>query len=171
MAAGFGEHSDPHSLPENPSAANVPFSEPGLEFPFEKAFADLGKGWLVCGSPSQPRLHSIENSRTPGAPSTAGTPTSILGYLPPTPPEFLGDRHFTQQHQLRHAYVGGSMANGIASVDLVSALASSGNLAFYGAAGQTPNRVEEAIDELNRRHPGGTWGANLIHDYERRSRG
>ncbi len=163
MAAGFGEHSDPYSLPEYPSAAKVPFTQPGVEIPFEKAFADLGKGWLVCGSPAQPRLHEIENPGTQGAPQTSGSSTSILGYLPPTPPELLGDRHFTRQHQLRHAYVGGSMANGIASVDLVSALASSGNLAFYGAAGQTPNRVEEAIDELNRRHPGGTWGSNLIH--------
>ena len=55
------------------------------------------------------------------------------------------------------------MANGISSVDLVSSLAANGNLAFYGAAGQTPDRVDEALSELERRHPGGSWGCNLIH--------
>ena len=163
MAAGFGEQSDPQSLPENPSANNLPFTQPGLEFPFEEAFADVSRGWLVGGSQLHPRLLSAGNSSARGSQSQTGSTAAILGYLPPTPPESLGDRRFTHQHNLRHAYVGGSMANGIASVDLVSALSAAGNLAFYGAAGQTPNRVEEAITELDRRQPGGPWGSNLIH--------
>ena len=163
MAVGFGEHSDPQPLPENPSFTHSEALASGAAVPFGQAFADVSQDWFVSGSARDPRLHSpVEN---PKAEHPASPPSRIpiLGYLPPATPELMGDRQFTQQHRLRQPYVGGSMANGIASVELVSALAEAGNLAFYGAAGQTPEKVEQALSELERLQPGGSWGCNLIH--------
>ncbi len=88
-----------------------------------------------------------------------------LASLPPLYPEWLGDRTFCETHGTRFPYVTGSMANGIASVRLVSEMARAGFLGFFGAAGLSPVRVEGALDEL-RRELGGAglpWGANLIH--------
>ncbi len=90
---------------------------------------------------------------------------ALLGTLPPLYPEWLGDRSFNEAHGTRFSYVAGAMANGIASVDLVCALAEQRILAFFGAAGLSLPRVEAAIDELQRKlDPKGLpWGANLIH--------
>lgn len=87
-----------------------------------------------------------------------------IGSLPPLYPEWLGSRSFCELYRTRFAYVGGAMANGIASVALVEALARAGCLAFFGAAGLSLPRVEAALDTLQQRlgedHP---WGVNLIH--------
>src|SRR5690606_33948173 len=45
----------------------------------------------------------------------------LLAHVPPLLPESLGDPAFRQAHGLRYAYVGGEMANGIASVAMVEA--------------------------------------------------
>jgi trans-AT polyketide synthase, acyltransferase and oxidoreductase domains len=89
----------------------------------------------------------------------------LLGILPPLYPEWLGNRAFAETHGLRFPYVGGAMANGIASVELVSALARHGMLGFFGAAGLSLPRVEAAIDRLQQAlDPAGhRWGVNLIH--------
>jgi trans-AT polyketide synthase, acyltransferase and oxidoreductase domains len=89
----------------------------------------------------------------------------LLGVLPPLYPEWLGDRSFAEVHGLRFPYVGGAMANGIASVAFVEALARAGMLGFFGAAGLSLPRVEAAIDALQRAlDPAGLpWGVNLIH--------
>jgi PfaD family protein len=88
-----------------------------------------------------------------------------LGSLPPLYPEWLGDRGFCERHGTRFPYVGGAMANGIASVELVGALAHGGCLAFFGAAGLSLPRVEAAIDTLQKDlNPAQLpWGVNLIH--------
>jgi trans-AT polyketide synthase, acyltransferase and oxidoreductase domains len=89
----------------------------------------------------------------------------LLGSLPPLYPEWLGDRGFAEVHGTRFAYVGGAMANGIASTRMVIELARGGFLGFFGAAGLSLPRIEAAIDELQRElgseHP---WGVNLIHN-------
>ncbi len=92
----------------------------------------------------------------------------LIGTLPPTYPEWLGDRSFTELHRLRFPYVAGAMANGIASTRLVIAMARAGLLSFFGAAGLVPERVGKAIDEIEsavgREDEGApSWGANLIH--------
>lgn len=89
----------------------------------------------------------------------------LVGQLPPLYPEWLGDRGFAERHGTRFTYVGGAMANGIASVEMVSALARSGSLAFFGAAGLSLGRVEAAIDSLQRERDVQAlpWGVNLIH--------
>lgn len=89
----------------------------------------------------------------------------LLGMLPPIYPEWLGDRSFAETHGTRFPYVAGAMANGIASTRLVVAMANTGCLGFFGAAGLSLPRVEAAIDELQHaldptQLP---WGANLIH--------
>lgn len=92
-----------------------------------------------------------------------GSSMPIVGFLPATPMESLGDPAFCEHHNVRYAYVTGSMANGIASVDLVEAVAKHGFLGFFGAAGLSRERIEAAILELKKRCPGLPYGINLIH--------
>lgn len=89
----------------------------------------------------------------------------LLATLPPIYPEWLGDRGFCETHGLRFPYVAGAMANGIATSDMVIAMARAGMLGFFGAAGLTVPRIAEALDRIEAAL-GGTglsWGSNLIH--------
>ncbi len=91
-----------------------------------------------------------------------------LGTLPPLYPEWLGDRSFQEAHGTRFAYIAGAMANGIASTDIVIAMAKAGCIGFFGAAGLPETRVSAAIDQiqsvLGRADDGGLpHGFNLIH--------
>ncbi len=87
-----------------------------------------------------------------------------VGTLPALWPEWLGDRSFQEVHGTRYAYVAGAMANGIATVEMVVAMAQAGMLGFFGSAGLPRARVEEALDRLEREvPPGAPWGVNLIH--------
>ncbi len=88
----------------------------------------------------------------------------LRGVLPPLYPEWLGDRSFAQTHGVRFPYVAGSMANGIATTRMVIEMGRAGFLGFFGAAGLSYGRVEQAVAEL--RHELDTrvpWGCNLIH--------
>ncbi len=75
----------------------------------------------------------------------------------------LGDPAFCRDHGLRYAYVAGAMANGIASVELVEAMAGAGMLGFFGAAGLGLERITTAVDRLTTSLKGKTFGFNLIH--------
>ncbi|KAF0174680.1 MAG: PfaD family protein [Limisphaerales bacterium] len=75
----------------------------------------------------------------------------------------LGDASFRRDHGLRYAYVAGAMANGIASVELVEAMARGGMLGFFGAAGLGKDRVESALHRLQAEISGLPFGVNLIH--------
>ena len=90
---------------------------------------------------------------------------ALLGSFPALYPEWLGERSFLETHQVRFAYVAGAMANGIATAELVIAMARAGMLAFFGAAGLGYEKVERGLDtilaQLGTRGP--SWGANLIH--------
>ncbi|MGC6494552.1 MAG: PfaD family polyunsaturated fatty acid/polyketide biosynthesis protein [Myxococcota bacterium] len=93
---------------------------------------------------------------------TGGAPW--LASLPPLYPEWLGDRSFCEVHRTRFAYVAGAMANGIATTDLVVAMAQHGMLGFFGAAGLSRGRVEAALQDLQSRlGDRASWGSNLIH--------
>ncbi|MEV6671746.1 PfaD family polyunsaturated fatty acid/polyketide biosynthesis protein [Streptomyces sp. NPDC051162] len=88
----------------------------------------------------------------------------LLGTLPPLYPEWLGDRSFREAHGVRFPYIAGEMANGIATVAMVTAMARAGMLGFFGAAGLAPERVERAVAELASALAGKpNWGINLIH--------
>jgi trans-AT polyketide synthase, acyltransferase and oxidoreductase domains len=95
-------------------------------------------------------------------PSHDFTP-QFLAYLPPLPPEHLGLPGFRQAHRVHYNYVTGAMANGIASTDLVCAVARAGMLGFFGAAGLSLPRIENALQTLHNALPGQSFGANLIH--------
>lgn len=88
----------------------------------------------------------------------------LCGILPALYPEWLGDRNFLQDHSIRFAYIAGEMARGIASVEMVEAMAKAGMLGFFGAGGLNLNTVEAALirfqAELGDRY---AWGINLIH--------
>jgi len=78
-------------------------------------------------------------------------------------PESLGDPSFLSDHGLRLPYVSGAMANGIASVEIVEAMARAGMVGFFGAAGLAPDVVEGAIDRLQTQLEAAPFGFNLIH--------
>ena len=100
----------------------------------------------------------------PGHPSDPGAAAAhCVGWLPPLPLGNLGDPAFRHAHGLCYAYVAGAMANGIASVELVAAMARAGMLGFFGAAGLDLERIESAIDRLTADLAGRPFGFNLIH--------
>jgi PfaD family protein len=92
---------------------------------------------------------------------TAARP--LLAYAPPLPAERLGAPAFRAHHGVAAAYLAGAMAVGIASVDLVCALSRAGYLASFGAAGLTPDRLDDALAELRRRLGDRPYACNLIH--------
>ncbi len=83
--------------------------------------------------------------------------------VPAVRPENLGDASFRRDHGLRYNYLAGAMANGIGSVEVVEAMSRAGMLAFFGAAGLSPRRVEEAIGRLQQSLGSAPHGFNLIH--------
>jgi trans-AT polyketide synthase/acyltransferase/oxidoreductase domain-containing protein len=83
--------------------------------------------------------------------------------LPATPLSAQGDVGFLRAHGCGYAYMAGAMANGIASVELVAALGKAGLIGIYGAAGQAPATVAQAIDTLRARLGSAPFGVNLIH--------
>lgn len=93
----------------------------------------------------------------------ANAPAAGLAYVPALPLDRLGDAAFLADHRLDQAYVAGAMANGIASVDLVDAVARAGLLGFFGAAGLRLEAVTAAIRELKARLGDRTFGVNVIH--------
>ncbi len=87
----------------------------------------------------------------------------LLAYAPAIRAQQLGDRRFCHDHQIRLPYMTGAMANGIASVALVKAVADAGLLASFGAAGLMVKQIEQAIMELKSSLGDRTFCANLIH--------
>lgn len=97
-----------------------------------------------------------------------------LARLPGIEPAALGDSSFLEAHRVRLPYVCGEMANGIASVPMVVAMAKAGLLGFFGAAGLPLHEIERAIASLKAECGDASWGSNLIHspqdpDLEERS--
>ncbi|WP_243794386.1 PfaD family polyunsaturated fatty acid/polyketide biosynthesis protein [Saccharopolyspora gloriosae] len=87
-----------------------------------------------------------------------------VGTVPAMYPEWLGDQRFTEAHDVRFPYVAGEMAHGIASVELVEAMARAEMLAFFGAAGLGLERFDRDLERLRTRLTGWrNWGVNLIH--------
>ncbi len=100
-----------------------------------------------------------------GSINAKGLGLAVLGVLPPLYPEWLGDRAFVETHNLRFPYVTGAMANGIASTEIVIAMAHAGMLGFFGAAGLSFERVHASVRTLREALDGSpfTWGVNIIH--------
>ncbi len=98
-----------------------------------------------------------------GGPEPDGDCYPIAAYLPPLPPESLGDTAFCKAHGVKYPYVTGAMANGIASVEIVEAMANAGMLGSFGAAGLSLERVTAAIDRLQANLGDKPFAVNLIH--------
>ena len=88
---------------------------------------------------------------------------SLLGFSPAQTIASLGNPHFCQDYQIDYPYMAGSMANGIASVELVEALANEGMLASFGAAGLSLTEIETAIKRLQTSLGDKTFCFNLIY--------
>jgi trans-AT polyketide synthase, acyltransferase and oxidoreductase domains len=84
-------------------------------------------------------------------------------FVPACPLENLGDASFRADHRLRCAYVTGAMANGIGSAEIVEAMGRAGMLGVFGAAGLSLQRVEAAIERIQRNLGDIPYGFNLIH--------
>jgi hypothetical protein len=61
--------------------------------------------------------------------------------LPELRPENLGDPGFLRAHGVRYPYIAGEMATGIATSDMVIAMARAAMLGFFGAGGQCAIQV------------------------------
>jgi PfaD family protein len=111
----------------------------------------------------------VQNGRGVGITNEGGlSPTATDGpaallVAPAISRRSLGDHAFRETHGLDCAYMGGSMANGIASVDMVIALGRAGMLGAFGAGGMPPHTIRSAIAEIKRALPSGPYAFNLIH--------
>ncbi len=92
-----------------------------------------------------------------------GRGLQVLAITTSMTPEQLGDPTFREDYNLKYAYKTGAMANGIASEELVIAMAKAGLLGSFGAAGLVPKRVDQAIDRIQSALPTETYAFNLIH--------
>ena len=95
--------------------------------------------------------------------SSSGSSMSLLAQALPLKTTQLGDPEFIKFHGLKMAYMTGSMANGIASENLVISSGKVGLLSSFGAAGLLPSRIEKAINIIQKALPDGPYAFNLIH--------
>ncbi|MBN1873648.1 MAG: PfaD family polyunsaturated fatty acid/polyketide biosynthesis protein [Anaerolineae bacterium] len=92
-----------------------------------------------------------------------GNGVTTLGMLPALSPKRLGDPTFLATYGLDYAYMTGSMANAIASEEMVIALGRAGMLGAFGAGGLIPQRLVVAICKIQAALPDGPYCFNLIH--------
>lgn len=95
---------------------------------------------------------------------SADTSYYLMASLPPLYPEWLGDRSFLENHNVRFPYIAGAMYRGIASAEMVIAMAGAGMLGFFGAAGLSLDELENNLDKIQKSLEGTglSWGSNLI---------
>lgn len=98
-----------------------------------------------------------------GFAAAAGDGLPLLAAAQPLPPERLGSAAFLAAHGVRQPYMAGAMAGGIASADMVIALAREGFLSSFGAAGLLPRTIENALVRFAAEIPGLPHAVNLIH--------
>ena len=92
-----------------------------------------------------------------------GRGLQVLAMTSPMTANQLGDSTFIEDYGLKYAYKTGAMANGIASEELVIAIGKADLLGSYGAAGQVPDRVLQAIEKIQKELPQQSYAFNLIH--------
>jgi PfaD family protein len=95
-------------------------------------------------------------------PPAAGS-MALAASAPSLPAQQLGDAGFRETYGLTYAYMTGSMANAIASEDMVIALGQVGMLGAFGAGGLAPDRLEAAILRVQDALSNGPYAFNLIH--------
>ncbi|MET9427799.1 MULTISPECIES: PfaD family polyunsaturated fatty acid/polyketide biosynthesis protein [unclassified Streptomyces] len=98
-----------------------------------------------------------------GTIAAGGGGLPLLAAVEPLPPQRLGSIAFRNTHGVRLPYMAGAMAGGIASADMVIALAREGFLGSLGAAGLLPKTIEKALARFAAEIPGLPYAVNLIH--------
>lgn len=104
---------------------------------------------------------TTEGSISFGASPDSKKALPFYGYVAPTKLDLLGDPSFCKDHGIKYAYIGGSMAHGIASPEIAIALGKAGMLGFIGAAGDSPEKVEKTLIRMKAENV--PFGFNLIH--------
>jgi PfaD family protein len=135
----------------------------------ESGEAAIERALLRLGEP----LHVIETdsglavgrggTASFGLEATDPVSLPLRAFVPALRPENLGDPAFKAAHGVRYAYVAGEMANGIGSAEIVEAMGKAGMLGFFGAAGLSLERIDQAIDRIQKALGDAPYGFNLIH--------
>lgn len=124
----------------------------------ENDFLVAEKGRLVV---------EMETENSAGKTEKPADSLEAAAWIPPLPPESLGDPEFKKKHGLKYAYAAGAMAGGITSTDMVIEMAKAGMIGFFGSAGLPVDEIEKAIDRIQGevRNIGKpvSYGFNLIH--------
>ncbi len=129
---------------------------------------------LACLRRLDAPLFVVQNGRSVGVTNAGELAPAGSGGLPvmatgdSVTRRSLGDPAFLATYGLEAAYMGGSMANGISSEEMVIALGRAGMLGAFGAGGCPPRRLEEAIRRVQAAQGRGTsqthpYAFNLIH--------
>lgn len=130
----------------------------------QEALHDIHQPLYLVQSPQGLAVARGGQGRIGGSPSSgSGSDYPVVGLIPAVRPESLGDRSFCVDHGVRYPYVSGGMAAGIASVEIVEAMARGQMLGFFGSAGLPLPQVEKAVDRLQQSIPHLPFGFNLIH--------
>ncbi len=156
----------PEKTNERPLAGTawgwVASDTPALPFDSPE-FADLLRDTGTPFSIFQQSDGALAATRTLPAPSANEEAFPVVALGLPCHAGQLGDATFRRDHGVKFAYYGGAMANGIASEELVEALAKEGLLGIFGAAGLSLDRVKQALDRLQKNLGDTPFGVNLIH--------
>ncbi|ACS85234.1 PfaD family protein [Musicola paradisiaca Ech703] len=80
--------------------------------------------------------------------------------------EQLGSTAFRQDYGVKYAYASGAMYQGIASRQLVVAMAQAGMMSFFGSGGLSLRVLEEAILGIQSDLSGESFGMNMLADYD-----
>ncbi len=138
----------------------------GVLMPLDKPVFAVEQAGQVCFSSSGTARLGGDGKDRPHETLPAGQADQLalplLAALPPTSARALGDAVFCRRHGIRFAYMTGAMANGIASTELVVAVARAGLLGSFGAAGLDVVRIDESIKALQAALGDTPFCANLI---------
>ena len=126
-----------------------------------QVLAELEQPCHIVATPSG--VAAVSGGTVAAATTAAAGGLPLLAAAPALLPHQLGSADFSRAHQARHPYLAGAMAGGIASADLVIALARQGLLASFGAAGLPRAAVDRALARFATEIPGRSYVVNLIH--------
>lgn len=130
--------------------------------PVRSALFQISRPIFVTKKNNGPHMsHDLPGPRSGQAEKSGALPFD--GFAPAIPMSALGDPAFTARHHLKYPYVAGAMANGIASVKMVQAMAKNGMIGFFGAGGLSLSKIEQAVITLTSRLKNAPFGFNLIH--------
>ena len=138
----------------------------GMELESGKESCEAESGKESCAAESGKESCAAESGKDPCAAESGKRPSEQSEMvLPPLPPARLGNQHFLQDMGIALPYLCGAMADGISSVDLVTAIGKAGMLGFFGAAGLELAAIEDAVITLKTTaaQQNFKFGCNLIH--------